>query len=150
MTEPTTFGIRDWLVIEVLSRECDRADNYYDANWLVIKLSISDSICRFEISGAYLLAFEVQRLLDGVNSLLEASSDGLQFEPTEEFWKLEITKADERGHFRIRINVEPFPGLSSTAEQSSHEYTFLGDQTDLQVLARQLRSAIREFPVKQI
>ena len=147
MNDFLAFGIRDWLHVEVLSREFEKADNFFDANWLRTKIGIKDSISHVRFEGPLLLSSELKGLLDDVEAIIDGKAEAAELAPLEACWNLSITKKDQLGHFTVAISVTPFPGMSS-AETSGHRYEFLGDQTDLQLLAGQLRAILKQFPVR--
>jgi hypothetical protein len=147
MTEPASFGLRTWFRIELLNHALEKAQVYHDRKWLHINFTVDDSSSQFRCCGPWLMTGELDRLCTGAESLLSGKKDNYRFDPLESFWSLEISKADSLGHYRFKLEIRPFPGMT-TAENANHHYEFFGDQSDLQILVSELLEAMRHYPTR--
>jgi len=146
VADQLTFGIRNWLRVEVLCREFPGESDYYDGNWLNVDIRIANSASRCRYNGPYLLAQELRDFLRNVEKMHKKGKGSAKLVPLEEFWSCELSWLDERGHVRLVIDANPFPGMTDAAK-SRHHYEFTADQSDLQCLARELHAVLRTFPV---
>jgi len=139
--------IRDLLQVEVLRREFPDATDFYDRNWLVVGLSAKDEVSRVNIQGPYLLTSELRSLLNGMRDLMSGNSSGFDTQHIEPMLELSIKKQDDLGHFDARLVLRsewaPRPDLA----HSTHQFEFGIDQSDLQLLERQLDNILCAYPV---
>jgi hypothetical protein len=141
--------IRDRFRIDVFGREFPESEEFWDRNWLVVDLSAKDEVSAVQIRGPYLHATELRALLQGVRDLLKAKASEFHLQNMEPMIRLSVEKRDELGHFEVQLALQSEVSHRSTPDcsKSAHRYEFGIDQTDLQILERQLVGALDAYPV---
>jgi hypothetical protein len=141
--------IRDRFSIDVLGRQYSDGTHVYDRNWLIVSLSAKDDISHVTVRGPCLLTFELRGLLLGTTDLLTGKASEFTMSNLEGVLKLSFHKRDDLGHFSARIVLRNviIPSGDPDFSDSIHEYEFGIDQTDLQIVARQLDAILEAYPV---
>ncbi|HTS75310.1 MAG TPA: hypothetical protein VMG40_03850 [Bryobacteraceae bacterium] len=130
------------VVIEVDSYERSGAPDFHDANWLTASVSVTAGSFAgsFSISiGTYELVELYRRLSAGLENL----SGTVSFENLETDLMLNIEFLD-RG--KVRISGEAHPRANPSGRMA---FSFDSDQSYLGHTLEQMRSILRQFPVKQ-
>lgn len=139
------FSIREWLRVTVLGRKSPSRLDYCGGNWLRVQVHIHDNNSQVEFEDACLRTDEIRRLRGAVQGLLEGKNETVSLEPIESKWSITLTKPDGRGHFVVQ-----FTGTfwrRGRACSTEHRYEFGIDQTDLQILEKQLFLILQDYPV---
>jgi hypothetical protein len=143
------LNLRDRFWIDVFGREFPESEEFWDRNWLVVDLSAKDEVSTVRIHGPWLHTTELQDLLGGVRDLLSKKLSRFDLQNMEPHIGLSFERTDELGHFEIQLSLQSEVSHRSTPDysKSARTYEFGIDQTDLQVLERQLVSALEAYPV---
>lgn len=142
-----SLSARDWLRIDVYSREFPMLSDFWDGNWLHARWKVRNDVASVSWNGPYLHAAELEDFAKQLDDLRHNRSQDAQLSPTEHWWDVEFTKADNHGHFTMQVTVSA-SNSGSGSPASRHVFDFVIDQTDLAQLESQIESILREFPVK--
>lgn len=132
------------LTVEILGREFpEKADNYWDANWLQIK-----GVCRDESAyathiGPILLTFEIEEFGKQLAQAADHKIEQAELIGIEPFLKATVSKQGSLGHFVAVVE------LSDESQTSFHKFQFDVDQSQLVATAKQISHILKEFPVRQ-
>ena len=146
MNDPgaAAFGVRDYLHIEIVGREFPKVRCGDDAGWLVVDVTGGDRGSRIRFRGPYLHIAELRLLLQQAETMLKTGAGVAQLETVEPLIELGFEFRGKLGHIEMTMDVNLLPEVSGV-ERSRHHYQFEIDQTDLQILCKDLRAALKDI-----
>jgi len=130
------------VALDIVKFERPKSMNEDDANWLTVQLTVT--LKHFScLIGISLRTYELEQLQSELNSCLKALSGTATLRPLEPKLQLELA-FDNRGH----VSVE---GIVQTLgpRKTSLSFSFDSDQSHLAETDRQLKAALRNFPVQR-
>jgi hypothetical protein len=132
---------RNFVLIEILSRERVSASDFWDGNWLIAYVRIRCGGFQGQVQ-ASLRSEELVGLRDSLASLQADPSKTASYTNMEDWLTLEF-KADRLGHISLTGELIDAPGIGNRLA-----FGFDLDQSYLPAIVAQLDSAIQAFPVK--
>jgi hypothetical protein len=139
------FSVRNYLEVTVLRYEFPDVKDFWDGNWVRVRVVIQDEHSRVAFENACLRTDEVRRLRDGLQRVLAGKCGTVLLAPRESWWDVGVAKSDEYGHFILRLSARFLRDRDRCSV--SHAYEFEIDQTDLRSLENQLSRTLQEYPV---
>jgi len=132
---------RERLQIEVVGYERQPVGEYYDDNWLNMKISVSVGGFRGEADATFLTA-EFVSFLSQLRPLYESLRGGAEFRTMEEQLRLRLD-GDGLGHIELKGELLDRAGIGNRLT-----FTLQVDQTQLGKTILELEKATSEFPVR--
>ena len=132
------------LEVEVLGRQFpNEVSDYWDANWLHVKVQCRDDCALATHQGSILLTFEIEAFGKQIEQIIDGKSERARFEGIEPFLKISVQKSGSLGHILVSVD------LSNAERTSFHTFQFDTDQTQLVAAVKDISRIIDEFPVRE-
>jgi hypothetical protein len=125
----------------VSGRQFPDATDYWDGNWLNVRVQIEAPGALVRAEGPLLLAQELARFAEQLEKLYEALSGVAELRCLEPNLEIAI-RCGSRGQVVVKIMVTPDPMTQS------HSFEFDLDQSYLGPLLDQCKSVLSRFPVR--
>lgn len=134
----TITGEAAKIVVDLISRNDQRTEDYWDANWIYTKIEIVIPEYQACLAGD-LRTDEISSFLEGLRNLSNSSSTCAELTTLEELIHLKAT-ISKIGQIKWRGKAK--------GEKGVLDFEFLSDQSYLPQLISQLELVMQEFPVK--
>ena len=140
-----SFGQSEHERIEVDVLASDRAPvgEYYDDNWLTVKIRVAAGGFRGVVDAA-VLSSELATFLTQLHRLYESLRSVAEFTTLERQLHLRLT-GDGKGHIELLGDVGDKPGIGNRLH-----FTLDFDQSQLRASIRELECVVSEFPVRRV
>ena len=129
------------IAIEVSRYERSPVGEYYDDNWLTVKIQACAGGFKGKVDAA-ILTGELASFLAELRSLYESLAGTAQFTTLEEQLQLRL-RGDGKGHIELEGDVSDQPGIGNRLQ-----FRLQFDQSQLGASIRELERVISEFPVR--
>ena len=137
------FDLRG-LTVTPLRYQFDTWDNFYDANWLIVRIALKTAGVSAEFEDPCLMTRDLLRFADEISDLLAHEADTAKLEPLEPELRIVIRCADDLGHFIAAVDISPPPPVQSI------RLAFDIDRTDVAGVSQALRTTLAAFPVRDL
>src|SRR5262245_32494289 len=125
----------------VLNRQFPARNDYWDGNWLNVRVRVEARGAAVEVCGPILHAPEIKRFLDELgrlNSQLKGEAALHCMEPNLDV----VIQGDARGHLLATIMITP------DQMTQSHRFIFSADQTFLSPMIVSCKRILSSWPVR--
>jgi hypothetical protein len=129
--------------IDVLRYERSPVGEYYDDNWLTVKIQVAAGGFRGTVDAA-ILTDELTRFLTQLRPVYENLRGTAEFTTLEEQLRLTLS-GDGKGHIELIGQLADQPGIGNRLH-----FTLRFDQSQLAESIRQLAAVTSQFPVRTI
>lgn len=119
------------------------ADDYWDANWLVVRACMETDGARVECNGPILMTADIDRFRGQLAVMAMTIKGEAALQPLEPNLKL-VLKMDSRGQIEFTLEITP----DHMAQQ--HSFTLDADQTCLPALVESCDAILTRYPIKNI
>jgi hypothetical protein len=130
------------LVLWVHGYENDRADNFYDANWLRVTAHCGAQGASVEVSGSILLTSELQAWCEDLRELHRTMTGTAVLEPMEPNLAVRL-KGEALGRLSGEIEISPDPVLQA------HRFSFEMDQSYLPQIVSEMGVLLTRWPIRR-
>ncbi|MCE0498621.1 MAG: hypothetical protein LV481_11815 [Methylacidiphilales bacterium] len=132
---------RERIEVDVLNYERSPIGEYYDDNWLTIKIGVHAGGFHGKAEAA-ILTFELVKFASDLRPLFETLRGTAEFSTMEEQLSLRLT-GDGNGHVELSGEVEDQAGIGNRLK-----FKLQIDQSQLGASIRELEEVTTKFPVR--
>jgi hypothetical protein len=131
-------GLQVW----VQGYEFPDSTEYWDANWLIVRILCTAHNAAVKLHGAYVCTFELAAWLDACRALAAGEADHAVLDTIEPNFRLRIEHAGERRGLVATVKITP------NNITQFHTMRFDIDPAALRVIVESLKQILQRFPVR--
>jgi hypothetical protein len=128
--------------MQVLGREFPELHDYWDGNWLLVKLEYKDKNSMVRAKGPIVHLSELVQLEKSLNSICEGFSKSEKIEITEPELRIAF-RVESAGHVQFELELTP------DNAQQGHWYFIEVDLGYLSETLSQCRAILKEYPIRE-
>ena len=129
------------LELEVIGYERIQANDYYDANWLMVSVTADTNGINTKFARSCLLTSDLVEFNDQLINLNSGRKDSATLESFEPNIELSITKVDSLGHLKMIVKLIP-------TDENFHQFSLQIDQSYLPLIIADIKDALLRYPVR--
>jgi hypothetical protein len=132
---------KERIEIDVLRYERAPVGDFYDDNWLTVKIGVSAGGFRGSVAAAFLTS-ELEKFAAELQALFQTLKGIAEFQTLEKQLHLEL-KGDEKGHVALNGELLDQAGIGNQLN-----FSFQFDQVALGESIRGIKAVTAKFPVR--
>ena len=144
------FGRNSKFELEVAGYEFKNANEYYDANWLKIKITAEDEVNSWSATDNCLLTYELENLSEWFRDLLKADEDQYEIEFMENELKFKFDSNNDRLSIILDFNLHPKGEMFEYGDDGDEPYEleFTLNNKSIEGIIKNISDEIVRYPVR--
>lgn len=127
--------------LKIIGYEFPDATEYYDANWLNIKIKVESGKVQYEETQPCVLTWDIEDLIQGMSTLLKKRKAVYHTNFMEPYLSMEFEGRDNIIEVRFRHQIDGDPDFSET-----YEVYFSIPKREFKEVIRQLKEEYEKYP----